>query len=565
MKTIFSSLLLLCTVSLGAFAQTDTAPAFPGAEGFARYTTTGGRGGNIVHVTNLNDSGTGSLRAAVNSTSKKIIVFDVSGVIELKSDLVIKSNTTILGQTAPGEGITLRYYTVRPNGDNIIIRFLRIRRGQEKDVNEGADATWTRNYKNIILDHCSFSWSIDEIASFYDNRDFTMQWCTLSEALTNAGHGKGAHGYGGIWGGKGASFHHNFLSNMDNRVPRFNGARYGWTGYDTTKYPNTVQAERVDFRNCVMFNWGNGGCYGGPGGGYINMVNNYYKSGPATKTKNRVTQCTLSASGNSDSSHPELYGLYSRYYINGNYVNGYGANYDWKGVVTDNGSYTCTDTNNFYGEGAGATISIKLTEETPMADVTTHTAEAAFDKVLAYAGASLVRDMADERYMEEARTGKVQYKGSVTGKYGLLDVVADQGDYYIRTQGETHPVGFDSDNDGIPDAWEIANGLNPNNAADAKTYTLDAKGFYTNIEVYANSLVEHIVKAQNADAIFSIDEYYPTCVNPSAISGTISDNNVQSVELYNLQGMKVEKDAKGVLLKVFKMTDGTKHVVKTII
>ena len=190
MKTIFSTLLLLCTVSLGAFAQTDTAPAFPGAEGFARYTTTGGRGGNIVHVTNLNDSGTGSLRAAVNSTSKKIIVFDVSGVIELKSDLVIKSNTTILGQTAPGEGITLRYYTVRPNGDNIIIRFLRIRRGQEKDVNEGADATWTRNYKNIILDHCSFSWSIDEIASFYDNRDFTMQWCTLSEALTNAVHGK---------------------------------------------------------------------------------------------------------------------------------------------------------------------------------------------------------------------------------------------------------------------------------------------------------------------------------------------------------------------------------------
>lgn len=172
------------------------APAFPGAEGHGRYVT-GGRGGKIVHVTNLNDSGTGSFREAVKS-GNKIIVFDVAGVIALKSDLKFADNITILGQTAPSPGITLRYYTVQP-GSNNIIRFLRIRRGQEKDINDGADASWQRNKTGIIFDHCSFSWSIDEVASFYDNNNFTMQWCTVAESLTNPGHSKGAHGYGGIW------------------------------------------------------------------------------------------------------------------------------------------------------------------------------------------------------------------------------------------------------------------------------------------------------------------------------------------------------------------------------
>ena len=142
------------------------APAFPGAEGHGRYVT-GGRGGKVVHVTNLNDNGAGSLRAAVQGSTKKTVVFDVAGVIALNSDLVIGDNTTIAGQTAPYPGITLRYYTILPNGNEIIIRFIRFRRGEEKDVNDGADATWTRQKTNIILDHCSFSWSIDEVASFY--------------------------------------------------------------------------------------------------------------------------------------------------------------------------------------------------------------------------------------------------------------------------------------------------------------------------------------------------------------------------------------------------------------
>ena len=199
----------ICLFCLSTIAE--DIPAFPGAEGHGRYVT-GGRGAaKVVHVRNLNDKGTDSFRAAVSGNAKKIIVFDVAGVIPLASDVIIGANTTILGQTAPAPGITLRYYTVRPNGDNIIMRFIRVRRGEEVNVNDGADATWCRGFTGMVLDHCSFSWSIDEIASFYDNTNFTMQWCTLGEALANPGHTKGEHSYGGIWGGKGASFHHNYL------------------------------------------------------------------------------------------------------------------------------------------------------------------------------------------------------------------------------------------------------------------------------------------------------------------------------------------------------------------
>ena len=179
-KLILTMLTAICALS--ATAQEEV-PAFPGAEGHGRYVT-GGRGGEIRHVTNLNDSGTGSLRQAVSGSTAKTIVFDVGGVIPLESDLTIGKNTTIAGQTAPEPGITLRYYTVKPSENNVI-RFLRIRRGQEKDINDGADAIWQRYTTGILLDHCSFSWSIDEVASFYDNNNFTMQWCTIAESLVD--------------------------------------------------------------------------------------------------------------------------------------------------------------------------------------------------------------------------------------------------------------------------------------------------------------------------------------------------------------------------------------------
>ena len=521
---------LLLTLAVAAAAVTATAqtPAFPGAEGHGRYVT-GGRGGEVRHVTNLNNSGEGSFRWAVSGSNKKIVVFDVGGVIALNSDLTIGANTTIEGQTAPAPGITIRYYTVQPSS-NCIIRFIRFRRGSEKNTNDGADAMWQRHVNNVLIDHCSFSWSIDEVASFYDNNNFTMQWCTLGESLNNAGHGKGAHGYGGIWGGKLASFHHNMICHVNNRSPRFNGARYNWTGYTSNEryseyqWENAVQAEIVDFRNCVIYNCGNG-CYGGPGGGYINMVNNYYKTGPAGSTS-RVTSVSI-ANSTSSSDNQTYWDMTSRYYIQGNQVNS-NANYDWNnisydsGVMTYNAEKYTKDPNHYYGNNVSYVnisgvdcVKIKLDNPTETGEVTTHDATTAFDKVLSYAGASLHRDNVDERYETEARNGTATYSGSVTGKPGRIDLVSDVNGYTEANFGTgSRPANFDADNDGMADAWEQANGGN----LDPNSYDLDPKEYYTNIEVYCNNLVEHIVKAGNADAISQVDEYYPTCtyvdVNP---------------------------------------------------
>lgn len=590
-------------MSAAALAQ---APAFPGAEGHGRYVT-GGRGGRVVHVTNLNDSGTGSFREAVKS-GNRIIVFDVAGVIALKSDLKIGDNITILGQTAPSPGITLRYYTVQP-GNNNIIRFLRIRRGEEKNINDGADATWQRNKTGIIFDHCSFSWSIDEVASFYDNNNFTMQWCTVAESLTNPGHSKGAHGYGGIWGGKLASFHHNFVGHLMNRGPRFNGARYGWTGYtnnkdyDTYKWENTVQAENVDFRNCVMYN-AQGTCYGGPGGGQINIVNNYYKAGPSQGliettqnglkvdvstgkergSQDRITLVTLSTSSNSDKNHPEFFDMTSRYFINGNTTEttkgSITKNKDWKGISYDkgipslNGEYYSPDAKNFYGDNvAHVTISgkscvkIKMDAPAPTGEVTTHSAAEAFSKVLAYSGASLYRDEIDARYMEEANTGTAKYKGSITKSPGIIDKVSDVNGYTEANFGKgSRPADFDTDKDGIPDAWETANGLNPNDASDALTYSLDSKGYYTNLEVYANSLVENIMKQGNADAENKVDEYYPAWKNPTGISQIITSNPSELVEVkyYSLNGTLLSAPQKGINVRKMLFQNGKTVVDKVI-
>ena len=568
--------MLFAAVCSCTTAFADDAPAFPGAEGHGRYVT-GGRGGTVVHVTNLNDSGTGSLRSAV-SGSNRIVVFDVAGVIALKSDLTIKGNVTILGQTAPSPGITLRYYTVRPNGNNIIMRFIRIRRGEEKNVNDGADATWCRNFTGIILDHCSFSWSIDEVASFYDNNNFTMQWCTLGESLNNAGHGKGAHGYGGIWGGKLASFHHNLICHVNNRSPRFNGARYNWTGYTSNKlysqylWKNTVQAENVDFRNCVVYNCGNG-CYGGPGGGQINIVNNYYKTGPAATT-NRITTASV-ANSTSAKDYEWCWTMFSRYYISGNQLNNT-ANAGWNYVNYDSGSYTFNgehytpDPNHYYGDDVTYVknttgtdcVSMVLTEPAPIGEITTHTAAMAYDKVLQYAGASLYPDDVDTRYFDEAKNGISIYKGSVTGKAGRIDLVSDVNGYTEETFGTgSRPDGFDTDNDGMPDAWETANGLNPNDASDAKTYTLDSKGWYTNIEVYANSLVEDIMKAGNADAESSVDEYYPAAA--SSIENT-RNSLVSKIEYFSVDGRQLDTPTSGISIRKTTLSNGKTITDKVI-
>ena len=574
-RLLFLSIVISQLCFGSAAAQT---PAFPGAEGHGRYIT-GGRGGEVYHVTTLKDSGKGSLRDAV-SKSNRIVVFDVAGVIPLSSDLTIKDNITIAGQTAPYPGITLRYRTVRPGANNII-RFIRIRRGQEKDINDGADALWQRQKTGMILDHCSFSWSIDEVASFYDNNNFTMQWCTLGESLNNAGHGKGAHGYGGIWGGKLASFHHNMIAHVNNRSPRFNGARYNWSGYksnmlyDQYKWENTVQAENVDFRNCIVYNCGNG-CYGGPGGGYINIVNNFYKTGPSASTS-RVTTVSI-ANNTSSKDNKEYWDMTSRYYISGNQVDAT-ANKDWSGVTYDTGVQTINnekytldslhcygDTVTYVKNSKGVDcVRIRLDNPITAGEVTTHSAAMAYEKVLAYSGASLYIDEVDARYFQEARDGTATYTGSVTKKKGRIDVVSDVNGYTEETFGTgSRPEGFDTDQDGMPDEWETANGLNPNDASDANTYTLDTeKGWYTNLEVYLSSIVEDIMKAGNADAESALDDYYPSCQKMNGI-GNVRTSAINKTEYFDLNGRPIPAPRQGLCIRVEYLADGRMITSKII-
>ena len=575
-------LITFAAVMLSLTAMADNVPAFPGAEGHGRYVT-GGRKSDgtttVVHVTNLNDSGTGSFRAAVTGGSYRTIVFDVAGVIALKSDVKFKDNITILGQTAPYPGVTIRYYTVQPGANNIV-RFIRFRRGEEKNVNEGADASWQRNKTGMILDHCSFSWSIDEVASYYDNNNFTMQWCTIAESLVNAGHGKGAHGYGGIWGGKLASFLHNLIAHVANRSPRFNGARYDWAGYtgnklyDQYQWKNAVQSENVDFRNCVVYNCANG-CYGGPGGGYVNMVNNYYKTGPSGTTS-RVTTVSI-ANSTSSSDNQKYWDMTSRYYINGNQLNN-NENYDWtnvtydNGVVTHNGLKYTQDPNHYYGENLEYTningvdcLPIKLDSPmAPIGEITTHVAATAFDKVLAYAGSSLHRDEVDARYMTETHDGTATYTGSVTKKKGLIDKVVDANGYTEETfpTGQ-HPADYDSDGDGIPDDWELANGLDPEDKSDGNKYTVDPRGWYTNLEVFASSLVEDIMKAGNTDAQSTIDEYYPAYNSTTSI-GTVRTSAIVATEYYDLSGRRLEQPQHGLNIRIERMADGRTVASKVI-
>lgn len=463
-KFLFLYLAISTTFFALAQIQNTNPPAFPGAEGHGRFTT-GGRGGQVIYVTNLNDSGTGSLRAAIAASGPRIVMFKVSGLIALNSDLKITNdNITIAGQTAPGDGICLKNYSLVISADNVIIRYIRSRMGDEK-ANQ-SDAIWGRNNSNIIIDHCSLSWSTDECGSFYDNDNFTMQWCMLSESLRISVHDKGTHGYGGIWGGHKATFHHNLLAHHDSRNPRFNGSRY--TG--------NPDIELVDFRNNVIYNWGGNSGYAGEGGSF-NMVNNYYKPGPATSNG---VKTRIFAPDPDNGSNSNVAGTHGYFYVDGNYMyNSSAVTADnWLGI-TPNGGLTDAD--------------VKSNAEFNKGQITTHTAEDAFDMVLNYVGASLHRDAVDARIVNETSTGTTTYLGSSTGtaRTGLIDTQTDVGGWpaYNSTTAPT-----DTDSDGMPDTWEDANGLNKNNAADGIGY--DKSTFYTNVEVYINGLVESITQSQ---------------------------------------------------------------------
>lgn len=520
LKTIFS-LFLLLLILVQTQAQ-DKLPAFPGAGGFGKYTT-GGRGGQVIFVTSLEDnSQEGTLRYAVNQTYPRIVIFKVSGTIQLQSALKITNNDiTIAGQTAPGDGITLRDYPVKIQADNVIIRYMRFRMGDEALQED--DALGGRYQKNIIIDHCSMSWSTDECASFYNNENFTLQWSILSESLRISVHEKGKHGYGGIWGGEKASFHHNLLAHHDSRNPRFCGSRYS----------NRSEYELVDFRNNIIYNWGANTAYAAEGGSY-NLVNNYYQAGPASSNKSRIIQPYADNGGNDQPA-----GIYGTFYIDGNITTASDqvTQDNWEGV-------NMHSTFSTYAPGV-TKDDIKSDSEYETGEVITHSAEEAYLKVLDFAGASLAYDSVDIRILDETATGTVTFTDGGNGSTnGLIDTQGAVGGWPLLKSDEAPD---DSDEDGMPDDWESNHGLNPNDPDDAQLTSVD--GFYPNLEVYINSLVSDITEQQDENGVHTtindrarkaeaISMYYNGSSQTLMINHSIK---VKIIEVYNITGKLIAK------------------------
>jgi pectin methylesterase-like acyl-CoA thioesterase len=508
------SMLVCLLFTLHAFSQQ---PAFPGAEGAGRFTT-GGRGTSaspttVFEVTNLSDDGLpGSLRYALTTTaSHRTVVFRVSGTIRLNSKLNIRANTTIAGQTAPGDGICIADHPVVINGDNVIVRYMRFRLGdrhQKKvDANGnpvngsgGDDAFGGLGVSNIIIDHCSVSWSSDEALTIYRGDNLTIQWCFITEPLNYSYHWETGdtdwqrHGFGGIWGAKTASMHHNLFAHCNSRNPRFAGI--------STYSPNSVGVENVDFRNNVIYNWGINSVLGGEGGNY-NLVNNYYKYGPSTSSSVRYRV----ANPGFTSTIP-----YGKWYINGNYVDGSAANtsLNWKGVVMQSGN------------AADTSLAKVLTPFDLGHPLMTHTAQDAYEYVLQGAGCSLVRDTLDQRIVMNVRnrTGTII---DVQGGYPHGTAFPQTVNAWPALSSVTPPV--DTDKDGMPDSWEIANNLNPNDANDRMGI---ASNGYTNLENYLNSLVS--VGTLSNPTVFingSLNSFNQTLGNPSATQSlTVSGQNL---------------------------------------
>lgn len=457
MKILFIISLILLQIAV--IAQQI---AFPGAEGFGKYAT-GGRGGKVVAVTNLNDNGEGSFRYALEQYPGEplTVIFRVSGIIELESNIVIKrSNLTIAGQTAPGDGICLKNYSFIVNGasskgnhGNIIIRFIRSRPGGTDS--KGLYGFDMENCHDVIVDHCSFSWANEECAAMYDTKNVSVQWCIISEGLYNAGHMKGKRSYGGVWGGQYASYHHNLIAHLNTRAVRFNGAR----AHDTIAL--------IDYRNNVIYNWGNANaCYGGevniPGGvSQINIVNNYYKPGPAAPAELKFAHASFQKENSKGT---------GQWYLNGNIMEGGNAltKKNFRGLdLTESG----------HPKSAEAAEPFKVSSALP-----DQSAKDAYEVVLKFAGAVLPkRDEVDERIINETKNGTAIGKG-VFGKPGIIDLPVMVGGW---PEYKSMAAQVDTDNDGMPDEWEKKKELNPSNPTDGNK--IDKSG-YTMLENYLNEL-----------------------------------------------------------------------------
>lgn len=467
--------------------------AFPTAEGFGAYST-GGRGGQVVEVTNLLDDQDGSIEGSLRWAFKKstsaptTIIFRVSGTINLKAQLKGKftKGLTLAGQSAPGDGICIRGNKVNLGGSsNLIIRHIRFRMGlsEEGTFVEGG-SIGIENANNVIIDHCTFGWSGEENMTMYDNDFTTVQWCIVHEGLYAAGHTKGARSYGAQWGGQNATYHHNLLAHNNSRTPRFNGSKH---------YDINVKYEYI---NNVNYNWGKpNSAYGAyieiTNGTYnCNFINNYYKPGPAhpgTEKSCFVQSLHHSIQGDS---------IIAKWYMHGNIMEG-DAN---KALNKDNSLGLDAES---YKKASVSRSQLIAKEAFQMPHtLNLESADDAYKSVLANAGA-FPRDKVDKRIVNEAKTGTASGKGT-SEKY--LDKRKDNGfignPFYSKTKGiidnpvlafgddaypeyKTYNVPTDSDHDGMPDDWEKKNGLNPNDGEDRNKV---AKDGYTMLEKYLNSI-----------------------------------------------------------------------------
>lgn len=395
--------------------------AFPTAEGFGQYSK-GGRGGKVIYVTSLADSGPGTLRAAIDTDGPRTVIFRVGGIIALKKELKItKPYLTIAGQTAPGDGICLKGQRFKIDAHDVICRYLRSRLGDEARVPEDSIATYTNGH-DVILDHCSASWSVDETLSTTHAKEVTVQWCIISESLNRSVHPKGPHGYGSLINGGNISFHHNLYAYHTTRVPR-------------------PAACLLDFRNNILYHFGSGYNHGEDT--RMNYVGNWIDPG---------------GKGGSKPVAFKVGGPKTRIWFEGN-------NHATTPAATqDNGMLFSLK---------NATLNdIKAAKPFPIAPTTTHTAQKAYELVLDGAGAMLPRrDPVDARIVDQVRKR--------TGK--IINSQKDVGGYPEYKSGQPYP---DTDGDGIPDDWEKKHGLDPKNPADANQVP-DADG-YTYLEHFLN-------------------------------------------------------------------------------
>lgn len=437
------SFLLFCSFAIpSAFGVS----AFPGAEGFGAQAL-GGRGGQVLFVTNLSNAGEGSLRAAVETDGPRTVIFQISGTIALESTLAIKKPyITIAGQTAPGGGICLKDHGLAIAADHVIVRYLRCRPGDNTESEP--DAISISSGKNIIVDHCSASWAVDETLSASTRGNLgnvTVQWCIISESLNESSHHKGAHGYGSLirggWG-NGYTFHHNLYAHHRARLPR--PGNYN----DRTEDPDGFT---FDFRNNVIYNWG------GDAAGYnadgsngtdsitrMNFVGNYYKSGPDSRGALAFSESTLSAQA----------------HFADNAMNGQVPDDPWSLVV--------------FRDFSDETLErYQQSTPVPVAPVETDDAMTAYERVLAEVGATLPqRDSVDTRVVAGVRGG--------TGR-----IIDDEDEVRGWPPLASARTPKDSDRDGMPDQWERRHGLSSNDAED-RNADRDRDG-YTNLEECLNA------------------------------------------------------------------------------